>query len=245
MQLNFLLNHDDFSDERPIIGLSGGINSAALLCYLATEHPVGKRPATLLLYYAHLAEHSPDTFAFVKACVRYARRHFDARFRMHRTSMVDWIRRNNMIPHPTVSPCTYDLKIEPMEAWAAEMGATCDLIGYVRHERRRIKRQLRRDVEGKRYPIAHLSESDCMHLVKREIGWYPAIYDIKDRRGNRVFTHNNCLYCKNMTDTQRENVQRYYPDYAERSEQVASEVGTYWGRASEYAGDACTVCAFD
>lgn len=242
---------DDLSREAPVIGLSGGLNSAALLCYLASEHPAEKRPRRLLLYYAHLAEHSPDTFPFVKACVRYARERFGREavtFGMHRDSMNDWIRRERMIPHPTVSPCTFDLKIERMEAWAEAHGATVDLVGYVRHERRRIERQRERLGEaagGKAYPIAHLTDADCLALVDREIGWHPAIYDLRREDGRPAFRNNNCLPCKNMHARQLKLVQVHFPDYWQRATAAADDVGSYWGRAEEYAGDPCAVCAFD
>ena len=246
MQRDLFPPTDDLSAERPAIGLSGGINSAALLCYLASEHPEPKRPRTVLLYYAHLSEHSPDTFPFVKACVRYARAHFaDVRFRMHRDSMAGFIRRERFIPHPTVSPCTFDLKIERMEAWAAREGATVDLIGYVRHERKRIERQRARGVEGKAYPIAHLTDADCLSIVDREIGWHPAIYDLRRDDGKPAFGNNNCLPCKNMHARQLKLVQLHFPDYWQRAAAAAADVGSYWGRAEEYAGDPCAVCAFD
>lgn len=246
MQTALFIDHDDFSAERPVLGLSGGINSAALLCYLASEHPEERRPRVLLLYYAHLREHSPDTARFVFDCVRYARRHFpDVTFRMHRASMNDWCEAERFIPHPTVSPCTWHLKVERIEAFAAEHGATCDLVGFVRHERRRIKRQQERGVTKARYPIAHMSEADCFSIVEREIGWHPAIYDITDARGRRVFTHNNCLPCKNMTLPQIRAVGEHFPEHYRRAVEMAERIGNYWGRPSEYAGDPCAVCAFD
>ena len=245
MQTHFL-EDEDLSQERPIIGLSGGINSAGLLCYLASEYQDDRKPSTLLLYYAHLREHSPDTFAFVADCVRYARERFDnVQFGMHRTSAVEWMREQEFIPHPAVSPCTGALKIVPMEKWAEEHGATTDLVGYVRSERRRIKRQQDKDVEGKKYPIAHLSDADCFALVDREIGWHPEIYDIRNERGERVFTHNNCLPCKNMNAKQFKAVEKHYPEHAEHAREMAEDIGKYWGRKSDYAGDPCSRCAFD
>ena len=270
MQQSLLPPTGDFSGEVPLIGLSGGINSAALLCYLASETPTEHRPQRVLLYYAHLREHSDDTFPFVRDCIRYARAHFpEVEFRMHRDSMLAFIRREKIIPHPTVSPCTWDLKVERMEAWGNERGATCDLIGYVRQARRRLRNQTHRlfglppeakklpsaewwreygHLVGsgfKRYPIAHLTDADCFSIVTREIGWYPAIYDLRTETGKPAFRNNNCLPCKNMDGPQRRLVQLHFPDQWERAVDAAEEVGSYWGRADEYAGDPCAVCAFD
>lgn len=246
--MNFLFDemNDDFSAETPRLGVSAGINSAALLCYLATEHPEAKRPHKLLMYYAHLREHSPQSGKFALDCVRYARKKFPVvKFGMSRASVLDWMEKENFIPHPTVSPCTWHLKIEPMDKWSIENGATIDLIGFVRHEQRRIKRVLGHGDTRARFPIAHLSEADCFKIVDQEIGWHPPIYDIRDERGNRVFKHNNCLPCKNMTLPQIRAVAKYYPKYWVKAEAMAQRINNYWGRKSEYPADPCAVCVFD
>ena len=36
MQTELFIEHEDYSDRKVLIGLSGGINSMALLCWLAT-----------------------------------------------------------------------------------------------------------------------------------------------------------------------------------------------------------------
>jgi hypothetical protein len=242
----FAFMHDDFSRERPRIGLSGGINSAALLCHLATEHPPAKRPDHLLLYYAHLREHSPGTFRFVKACVRYARRKFPTvEFGMHRCSVVDFFERENFIPHPTLSPCTEHCKVIPMDRWSRAHGATIDLIGYVRHERKRALKAEEKARRSLAFPIAYLTERECFELVDREIGWHPPIYDLRDGTGRRLFTHNNCLPCKNMKLDQIRAVAKHFPAFWARAESMAERIGNFWGRPSEYAGDPCALCVFD
>lgn len=237
---------DDFSTERPRIGLSGGINSTALLCYLATIHPVEKRPTELLLYYAHLREHSPKTFRFVADCVRYARTKFPyVKFGMHKASVVDWFEKENFIPHPTVSPCTWHCKVEPMDVWTKANGGTIDLIGYVRHERKRMLRSEEKARRPVSFPICHISEADCFKLVDKEIGWHPPIYDIRREDGKRAFSHNNCLPCKNMTLPQLRLVAEHYPKQYKRAIDMAERINNYWGRPSEYPGDPCAVCVFD
>ena len=47
-----------------MIGLSGGINSMAVLCWLG-ELPTHKHPDELHLFYADFKEHSEDTIQFV------------------------------------------------------------------------------------------------------------------------------------------------------------------------------------
>jgi 3'-phosphoadenosine 5'-phosphosulfate sulfotransferase (PAPS reductase)/FAD synthetase len=238
---------DDFSGDRARIGLSGGINSAALLCYLATEHPEHKRPRWLGLYYAHLREHSPRTFRFVKDAVRYARRKFpQVAFGMHRCSAVDYFEAEKFLPRPQFSPCTEHLKIVPMERWDERHGVTIDLIGFVRHEMsRRGEKHLKSEADLIRFPIAHLTEDDCYRIVDREIGWHPPIYDIRDEKGRRVFTHNNCLPCKNMTRRQLEAVREHFPAYYERAMKMACRIGRTWGRKKDEAGDPCALCTFD
>jgi hypothetical protein len=247
LQATFDFRTDDFSAERPSLGLSAGINSAALLCYLATEHPASKRPRHLLLYYAHLREHSPESFRFVAACVRYARRKFPAvEFGMHRTSLLEWMEREKFIPNAAISPCSEHLKVDPMIRWSEAHGATVDLIGFVRHERRRIAGALGRDGDRRvRFPIAHLTEADCFALVDREVGWHPPIYNLRDSSGRRLFQHNNCLPCKNMKLAQIRAVAEHYPKYWARAEAMAERLGNYWGRAREYVGDPCASCVFD
>lgn len=237
---------DDFSPDRPSLGLSGGINSAALLCFLASEHPPEKRPRHLLLYYAHMREHSPKTFRFVKDCVRYARRHFEVvEFGMHRTSVVDYFEAENFIPHPTVSPCTWHCKVEQMEAWSAAHGANLDLIGFVQHERKRIKRAEAKARRDCMFPIASMTEAECFEIVTREIGWYPPLYDIRDEAGKLIFKHNNCLPCKNMTLPQLRAVAKHYPKQWARATAMAERIGNYWGRGTEYKADPCALCVFD
>lgn len=236
---------DDFSEDRPSLGLSGGINSAALLCFLGSEHPPEKRPSHLLLYYAHLREHSPGTMRFVKLLVRYARRKFpNVEFGMHRTSVVDYFESENFIPHPMYSPCTERLKVDQMEAWSIAHDATLDLIGFVRHERTRIATASAKATRDVVFPIAGMTEQECFEIVRREIGWYPPIYDIRDSSGKRVFTHNNCLPCKNMTLKQIRAVATHFPKHYDRAMRMAERINNYWGRPSEYAGDPCAFCAF-
>ena len=87
-----------------MIGLSGGINSMAVLCWLI-EQP--DRPKDIHLYYAHFAEHSPDTFQFVADGIRYARKHFDkVHVKITSNSIMQYFEESKMIPHPAVSPCT-------------------------------------------------------------------------------------------------------------------------------------------
>ena len=52
----------NYSDKKVMIGLSGGINSAAVLAYLAKN--VIDKPKELFLFYAHFDEHSSDTIDF-------------------------------------------------------------------------------------------------------------------------------------------------------------------------------------
>lgn len=63
-----------YCGEKVLIGLSGGINSMAVLCDLAKS---GVQPGELHLFYAHFEEHSPDTLDFVKAGFQFAKKHFN------------------------------------------------------------------------------------------------------------------------------------------------------------------------
>lgn len=60
-------------NKKVLIGISAGINSAAILCHLKES---GIIPSELHLFYAHFIEHSPDSFQFVADLVRFARKHF-------------------------------------------------------------------------------------------------------------------------------------------------------------------------
>src|SRR5438132_12771288 len=129
-----------YDGKKILIGLSGGINSMAVLCWLYEQ---GFAPAELYLYYAHLREHSPDTFRFVAAGMRFARTHFKTVFcRVTRNSVIEYFRNENMIPHPKISPCSEHLKIEPMDIYAFEQGVQIDLVGFVRNEGRRIVKSM-------------------------------------------------------------------------------------------------------
>lgn len=250
---------EDLSKSKVLVSLSGGINSAALLCYLCTEYPTELRPSELYLFYAHLDEHSPDTLAFVQACIEYAEKHFTVTSKISTGSVIEFFRNENMIPHPMLSPCSRDLKIIPMQEFVAEHGIDVDLVGYVRHERRRIQRQVDRGVLGKLYPISHLTDEDCFEIVDREIGWHPAIYDIKDASGKQMFSHNNCLPCKNMSGrldadgatAEYKAVEMYFPSQFKAAQELAVEIDGFWGRKTKVKeestidfNDPCLICSF-
>lgn len=250
-------------NQKVMIGLSGGINSMALLCWLKQS---GIKPKELHLFYAHLEEHSPETFPFVKDGIRYARKHFDNVFvKVTRNSVLRYFESQNMIPHPMISPCSRALKIGPMNAYAFENDIHIDLVGYVRHEvKKRAARQAdslgtQMDLFGglsKVFPISEFDNDWCFKIVDEEIGWHPPIYDILDEKGNPVFNHNNCLPCKNMETKNMVDVQKHYPAYHAKAMAVSAKIGAYWGRneAEFYAtfgrdnlgtdGNACEVCRF-
>ena len=255
MQTQLFIDQKDLSAQKVMIGLSGGINSMAVLVWLSL-YPDHLKPKELHLFYAHFEEHSPDTEAFVLAGVEYAKKHFDAiHYKQTNNSIIELFRKSKMIPHPMVAPCTRLLKIEPMLAYMVEHKILVDLVGYVRTEKRRVFNMAKKSggevidnsvqigAVEKHFPISDRSNEWCFEIVKKHLGWYPKIYDIKDRKGKRVFTHNNCLPCKNMNKKDFEKVRKHYPEYAQRADELAAELGQYWGRNK---GDAsCQVCNFD
>ena len=251
MQLNLLTQCDgfeDYSEKRVMIPLSGGINSAAVLCWLAEYQPEHLKPMELHLYYSHFREHSPDTFRFVADCIRFARRKFaSVKVKITRNSVLAYFEGEHMIPHPMISPCSIDLKIKPRMAYDAEHGIDLDLVGFVQTEMRRWKRQQSYKGSGRtRYPMLRFTDEDCFSLVKICIGWYPAIYGILDEKGRRAFTHNNCLPCKNMTAKQLRAVGQFYPEYAKRAQETADRIpGAYWGRDDVPDAMVCLQCTFD
>jgi len=241
MQFNLLNITDepqDFSGKKVLIPLSGGINSAAALCFMGEYHP-----EELHLFYSHLSEHSPETMPFVSDCVRYARRRFPSvKFKLTRDSVNRFFLQEKMIPHPTLSPCSIQLKIKPRERYVIEQGIDFTMVGFVRSEMRRHKRQQKYNDGRTLYPILRMTDEDCFSLVKKVIGWYPPIYDIKEN-GKRVFTHNNCLPCKNMTSKQLVSVGKYFPKFAQQAQDTAAQIeGRYWGRDDVPDVFKCDVC---
>ena len=180
MQLDVfeVLQDVDYSDKRVMLGLSGGINSAAALSYLCTK--VENKPKEIYLFYAHFVEHSGDTEKFVLDQVEYAKRFFDkVHYKQTNNSIIEFFRKSKMIPQPKVTPCTRILKIEPIVEFMATNKIDVDIVGYVRTEWKRINRQLDRGITNKDYLIRHLSDEDCFSLVRKEIGWFPEIYKLK------------------------------------------------------------------
>lgn len=239
------------------VGLSGGINSMAVLCWLIEN---GATPAELHLFYAHFAEHSPDTFQFVADGIRFARKYFaDVRVKITSNSILRYFREQKMIPHPKSSPCTQHLKIEPMEKYFFENGVGFDLIGYVRKESRRIRGMKEKGADNlfltKDFPIRIFDDEWCFEIVDRNIGWHPAIYDLRDDKGKRLFSHNNCLPCKNMHIAQMKHVAQHYPDYMHQAILLSEELKLYWGRDADayytefgredFEPGQCAICAFD
>jgi len=221
----------DYSQKRVLIPLSGGINSAAVLCFLGAHHPSELKPADLHLFYCHFKEHSPETMPFVADLMRWARTKFaSVKLKITRNSVNQFFEQQHMIPHPSISPCSQELKIKPKMAYIEEHRIDVELIGFVKEDFRRYKRAQKYNTEKTHYPILHWSDNNCFTIVRDCIGWYPPIYDIKEN-GRRVFSHNNCLPCKNMTTRQLEKVARYFPKHAQAAYQTAARIpGAYWGR---------------
>lgn len=242
MQIELFIEQEDYSQDKVLLGLSGGINSAALLVWLS-QHPKELHPKELHLFYAHFKEHSPDTAHFVMDLIRFARKHFECvKVKITRNSVIDFFEEQKMIPHPMVAPCTRLLKIMPMHEYMFNNEIKIDLVGYVREESKRIFNMAEKNgVEVKNnavqlkdvlkfFPISGKTNEWCFEIVKRFVGWYPAIYDIKDRKGKRLFSHNNCLPCKNMQEKDFKKVKKYYPTYHKIAMDLSSQLKRFWGR---------------
>lgn len=239
----------DYSDLKVMLPLSGGINSAAVLCWLGESVPLKHRPFELDIYYSHFVEHSPDTHQFVIDLILYANKHFRCvNSKITWNSVNAYFIKAKMIPHPSISPCSRQLKTEPADKYFARNEFDIELIGYVKTDTvRRGKNKSRVDnlsarLDYARFPLIDWSKQDCLDFVKATIGWYPTIYDIKDEKGKDVFSHNNCLPCKNMHPKQIANVVKYYPEYAVKAQETADAIpGAYWGR-EDIGIFACDVC---
>jgi 3'-phosphoadenosine 5'-phosphosulfate sulfotransferase (PAPS reductase)/FAD synthetase len=238
----------DFSGKSVMIGLSGGINSMAVLCWMGTQVPKKNHPEKLYLFYADFKEHSDETIQFVLDGVFWARENIASEIIYEQTnnSVMEYFEGKEMIPHPKFSPCTHDLKIQLMLKYCFEHNIQMDLVGYVRHEMKRYKnlKKNRKDdlFFSKQFPIINNDDDWCFEIVKENIGYYPPIYNIKDNKGKRVFKHNNCLPCKNMTQKQLNDVKTYFPDKYERAMSIAESMGSYFGRDKD--GGSCSICEF-
>jgi len=202
MQLSFFetLQDVNYSDKNVMIGLSGGINSAAALIYLAEL--VEDKPSNLFLYYSHLEEHSTDTKKFVLELVEYAKGKFEnVVFEYSDNSILTFFENEfKGIPQPKITPCTRVLKINLMLDFMSRHKIDIDIVGYVRHEWTRIKRQIDRKVEKKEYLIRHLSDEDCFSIVLKYFGWFPEIYSLKwtDDRIRKAIIENGHLLNENQ-----------------------------------------------
>jgi 3'-phosphoadenosine 5'-phosphosulfate sulfotransferase (PAPS reductase)/FAD synthetase len=228
----------DYNDKKIMIGLSGGINSMAVLCWLVES---GMKPKELHLYYAHFEEHSPDTFQFVADGIRYARKHFPIVIvKITKNSILRYFEKVKMILHPARGLCSFQLKIEPINRYAAEFEIDVDLIGYVKHELKRRAGNQQKNLSQpnmfhnleKHYPIGDFSDEWCFEIVKKHIGWYPKIYDIRDESGKRVFKHNNCLPCKNMYPKDLSAIRTHFPKFFDNAMKTSEKLKKHWGRDS-------------
>lgn len=231
----------DYSGLKVLLPLSGGINSAALLCWLGEEIPPEKKPDELDLYFANFAEHSPDTGQFGIDLFKYAQKKFrQVNMKFTWNSVNHKFRKEKFIPHPSKGSCSQDLKIEPMLEYKELCGLDVELIGYVKTDIKRFRNTSKRK-DFAEFPVLEWSKQDCLYYVKKVLGWYPAIYDIKEN-GKDVFSHNNCLPCKNMHPDQLAKVTKYYPKYAAEAEKTAQITGGYWGREDVPDVFKCDVC---
>ena len=229
-----------------MIGLSGGINSMAVLCWVG-ELPEENHPKELHLFYADFTEHSDDTIQFVLDGLFWAKKVFkNVTYVQTDNSVMQFFEAESFIPHPKISPCSDKLKIIPMLKYCYQNGIDIDLIGYVSKEVKRYKRLVKAGASDlffkKEFPILNKNDEWCFEIVKKHIGWYPKIYDIKEN-GKLVFTHNNCLPCKNMTPKQLQKVAQYFPEKWSRAKEVEKNTGSYFGRSK--CDSACHVCEFD
>lgn len=243
-----------YDNKNCSLGLSGGINSAALLCYLKK---IGARPKSLHLFYAHFIEHSPDTFHFVADCIRWAKNNFDnVHVKITKNTVLGFFEEEKFIPHPKISPCSNKLKIEPMMLYCSINNIDIDLVGYVKGEKKRYEKASKRQVQGdlffrKDFPIKIFDDNWCFEIVDEMIGWHPAIYDIKEN-GERIFKHNNCLPCKNATIDELKMVEKYYPEYMLKANMLSDKLKSHWGRNRDEFylvfgrehQDKCTSCIF-
>jgi 3'-phosphoadenosine 5'-phosphosulfate sulfotransferase (PAPS reductase)/FAD synthetase len=225
----------DYSKSKVMLGLSAGINSMATLVWFAHQP---NRPKTIYIFYAHFKEHSCDSLEFVLAGVEYAKKHFEnVVYEQTNNSVIEFFREIKAIPHPTIAPCTRILKIMPAIEFASKHNCTIDLVGYVKNEARRVKNMNKNGASNlfltKVFPILHFTNEDCFDIVKEHIGWYPKIYDLRDEKGKRIFTHNNCLPCKNMQLDDYKDVKLYFHQYWQQAEDLAAELQKYWGRSKE------------
>lgn len=224
-----------YDSKKIAVPISGGINSAAVLCYL---YEIGAKPKELHLNYLHFKQHSPDTKDFSIALFDFAKNHFDCVV----TNIIDndvlqFFRDQKMIPHPIISPCSRILKIVPMMEYNAKHGIELDLIGYVKQEKRRMESSKNNQdlFNNKDFPIQLFDDDWCFEIVNKHIGWFPSIYKILDENGKRIFKHNNCLPCKNMTLKDLKAVEKYYPEYMKEANSLSEELQAHWGRnANDY-----------
>lgn len=251
----------NLADKKVLIGLSGGINSMAVLCWLADYE---FKPKELHLFYAHFEEHSPDTMDFVLAGLEFAKKNFQyVYYKQTNNSVIEFFRDQKMIPHPMISPCTRLLKIIPMSNYAIENGCEVDLIGYVKSETRRMKNMESKGANNlffeKLFPIIDQENEWCFKIVKEKIGWYPKIYDIRDNIGSRVFKHNNCLPCKNWREKDYANGNKFFPEKMKPAIELQNELQAHFGRnendiyttfpkkdwETNEIGQTCDYCGFD
>lgn len=246
-----------YDDKNILVGLSAGINSMALLCWLKEQDC---KPKSLHIFYAHFKQHSPDSFQFVADGIRFARKYFgNVIVKITKNDVLKFFEEQKMIPHPTASPCSRILKIEPMMVYAFENGIELDLVGYVRKELKKRGNKTAAQSNNlfytKEFPIGIFDDEWCFEIVDKNIGWHPAIYDIRDEKGKRIFTHNNCLPCKNMYVKDMKQVEIHYPEYMRAAQETSNKLKSYWGRNAQayytefgredYEEPQCEVCVFD
>lgn len=266
----------NYAGQKVLLGLSGGINSAALECWLAAA-PEHEKPAELHLLTHQFAEHSPDTRRFIDAVRAHAKANFPCVVVAEtENSVLGFFEQRGMIPHPKLAVCTAVLKVEPSMVYMIRHDIRINVVGYVEKEQKRIANM---DRKGERtdfgvflpsgtesqFLLRHFTDEWCLQVVDREIGWHPAIYDLRwndlgfmswmqtklptltgydlraveARLGTTapVFEHNNCLPCKNMHLWQMLCVEYFFPTEWAAARATQETIGAHWGRddAAYYA----------
>ncbi|MFA6315716.1 MAG: phosphoadenosine phosphosulfate reductase family protein [Candidatus Paceibacterota bacterium] len=197
-----------------MVSFGGGINSTALVIYLAEQGWRGD------VVFADTGCEHPETYCYMQ--------YFEAEYLTPRgltltrlrglpyqrgratLPLVDYCEQHGMVPLAAARWCTKDWKGKPIERWCAANGDPLQLLGIAAEEAHRAPEKARPLVD------AGIDRRECVAIIQR------AGLDVPQKSG--------CTICPFQRDSQWHGLWRLHPELFERAARLEEGASARTGR---------------